>query len=156
MACPARRAKLQSPSMSVDVRILSLADLAVLANIADDVFDQSPDAHWTAAFLASPNHHLAVAVQRELVVGMATAVHYFHPDKPPELWINEVGVAPSYRGRGLGHRLIAALLEVGTRLGCRQAWTLTDADNTASRRLFASLGGREAPPGTVMIDLDLA
>ena len=29
-------------------------------------------------------------------------VHYVHPDKAPELWVNEVSIAPAYRGRGLG------------------------------------------------------
>ena len=57
---------------------------------------------WTAEFLADSRHHLAVAVDEGRVVGMASAVHYVHPDKPPELWINEVGVAPTHRGLGIG------------------------------------------------------
>ena len=31
-------------------------------------------------------------MDEEQIVGFASAVHYVHPDKPPELWINEMGV----------------------------------------------------------------
>jgi len=41
-----------------------------------------------------PRHHLVVAVEH-VVVGFCSAVDYIQPDKPPELWINEVGVAPT-------------------------------------------------------------
>jgi hypothetical protein len=34
-----------------------------------------------------------MATAGDTVVGFASAVHYVHPDKAPELWINEVGVA---------------------------------------------------------------
>jgi hypothetical protein len=37
-----------------------------------------------------------VARDASVVVGFASGVHYVHPDKSPELWINEVGVARSH------------------------------------------------------------
>ena len=74
---------------------------------------------------------------------MASAVHYVHPDKPPDLWINEVGVASSHRGRGIGQALLATLFEHGRALGCAEAWVLTDEENAAARRLYARAGGRE-------------
>ena len=80
--------------MSIAIRILGPADASLLGNVARDVFDNPVDPRWTAEFLADPRHHLVVAVERGQVVGMTTAVHYVHPDKPPELWVNEVGVAP--------------------------------------------------------------
>jgi hypothetical protein len=36
-----------------------------------------------------------------VVVGFASGVTYLHPDKPIELWINEVGVAKSHQGQGI-------------------------------------------------------
>ena len=86
---------------------------------------------------------------------MASAVHYVHPDKPPELWINEVGVAPTHRGLGIGRRLLEALFERGRALGCRQAWVGTEASNTAARRLYAAAGGVEAPEPFVMVEFRL-
>jgi hypothetical protein len=37
------------------------------------------------------------------------------------------------------------LFDAGRALGCTQAWVLTDRDNTAAMRLYASVGG---DPGT--------
>ena len=81
--------------MSITIRILGVNDKAILNNVASDVFDQPVDSRWTTEFLEDPRHHLAVAIDDELVLGMASAVHYVHPDKAPELWINEIGVASS-------------------------------------------------------------
>jgi len=69
-------------------------------NVTAEVFDNPINAEWTREFLADPRHHIAVAIDDGLVVGFASGVHYIHPDKPAELWINEVGVAPAHRRRG--------------------------------------------------------
>jgi aminoglycoside 6'-N-acetyltransferase I len=83
-------------------------------------------------------------------------VHYLHPDKPPELFINEVGVAPSHHRQGLGHRVVQELLERGRALGCRLAWVLTSQTNTPAMRLYAGLGGSEASEeGQVMFEFSL-
>ena len=129
----------------ITIRMLSPADAAVLNDVAPDVFDQAVDPRWSAAFFADPRHHLAVALIGERVVGMASAVHYVHPDKPPELWINEVGVSSLHRRQGIGKRLLAALLAHGRTLGCTEAWLGTEPDNVAARRLYAAAGGAEEP-----------
>ena len=130
--------------MPVEIRILGPGDAEVLRNVAPDVFDGPIDPELTAEFLADPRHHLAVAIDHGLVVGMASGVHYVHPDKPAELWVNEVGIAPTYHGRGLGRRVMAALLSHGRTLGCIEAWVLTHHENAAARRMYAAVGGMEA------------
>jgi GNAT superfamily N-acetyltransferase len=137
------------------IRILGPGDAAVLGHVAGGVFDNAVDPRWTAEFLADLRHHLVVAVDEGLVVGMASAVHYVHPDKPPELWINEVGVAPTHRKHGIGRRLLDALFERGRSLGCRQAWVATGPGNVAARRLYAAAGGRESPEPFVMVEFEL-
>ena len=73
-------------------------------------------------------------------VGFVSAVHYEHPDKPaPELWINEVGVVDACQGRGVGTRLMQAMLEHGRALGCTEAWVTTHPDNEAANALYAKL-----------------
>jgi aminoglycoside 6'-N-acetyltransferase I len=109
-----------------------------------DVFDNAVDARLLREFLDDPRHHIAVAIFDGQVVGMATAVHYVHPDKPQELWINEVGVGTAFRGRGIGGALLAALKARGRELGCTEAWVLTEPGNLAARRLYAGAGGSEA------------
>ncbi len=134
--------------MSIIFRVLGPGDADVLGRVAEGVFDHALDPRWTAEFLADPRHHLAVAVDEAheggpLVVGMASGVHYVHPDKAPQLWVNEVGVAPPYQNRGVGRQLLAALFERGRALGCREAWLGTEEDNAAARRLYAAVGGVE-------------
>src|SRR3954470_7212717 len=105
--------------MTPTVRILGSDESSVLDHVAPDVFDNPVHPRWTAEFLADSRHHLAVAIDEGEVVGMASAVHYVHPDKPPELWVNEVSVAPTHRAQGVGRRLLEALFERGRSLGCR-------------------------------------
>ena len=134
----------------IEIKLLRRDDEPLLANVAAGVFDQTVDMHLTKEFLGDSRHHLAVAVEDGLVVGMASAVHYVHPDKPPQLWINEISVAPTHRGRGLGKALLAGVLGVGRALGCSEAWVLADRPNLAAMRLYAALGGRECPNTQVM------
>jgi aminoglycoside 6'-N-acetyltransferase I len=140
--------------MPVTVRILGPDDRVVLQHVAPDVFDGPVDARWSAEFLADPRHHLAVAIEDGLVVGMASALHYIHPDKPPELWVNEVGVAPTHQRQGIGRQTLAALLAHARTVGCREAWVLTSADNGAARWMYAAVGGREEE-SPVMIAFNL-
>lgn len=137
------------------VRLLGPDDAGVLDHVASDVFDDDVNARWAAEFIADPRHHLAVALDRTTVVGMASGVHYVHPDKSPELFVNEVGVAPTHQGQGIGRRLMQALLDHGRALGCREAWVLTDYSNAAARRLYASVGGVDAPEPTLMVSFPL-
>jgi GNAT superfamily N-acetyltransferase len=137
------------------IRILESDDSSVLDRVAPGVFDNPVDPHWTAEFLADTRHHMAVAIDEDRVVGMASAVHYIHPDKPPELWINEVAVAPTHRAQGIGRRLLEALFELGRVLGCRQAWVATEPGNTPARRLYAAAGGEEAPEPFIMVEFRL-
>src|SRR6516164_5505338 len=142
--------------MALEIKFLGPQDAGVLANIAADVFDDPIDAGRADEFLADPRHHLAVAVEDSCVVGFVSAVHYVHPDKPrPELWINEIGVAATHRGRGLGTRLLRALFDVARGLGCAEAWVLTDRANTAALRLYAAAGSTEAPTDHVMFTFKL-
>ena len=141
--------------MSVIVRLLGSDEAAILDNVAADVFDNDVDPRWSAEFCADPRHHLAVALDDDLVVGMASAVHYVHPDKAPELWINEVGVAPTHWQQGIGAQLMQALFARGRELGCATAWVATEPANTAARRLYGSVGGVEVAEPFVMIDFDL-
>lgn len=139
----------------LETRILDSSDQAILANVAPDVFDNALDPRLVREFLGDPRHHLAVAIAGGQVIGFASGVHYVHPDKPAELWINEVGVSADHQGRGVGKAVVRALLEHGRRLGCEQAWVLTDDTNTAAMRLYGSVGGRVEPVPSVMFTFEL-
>lgn len=142
-------------SSDVTVRLLGPDDAPVLGQVLPGVFDNAVDPRYTAEFFADPRHHLAVALAGETVVGMASALHYVHPDKPPEMYVNEVGVAPAYRNQGVGRGLLKVLLAHGRTLGCTEAWLGTEYGNAAARRLYAAAGGKEEDEGTVVVWFDL-
>jgi len=147
---PLRRVYFDKHIVGADIRILKSGDEAILNNIAPDVFDNALQPALVAEFLRDERHHLAVAIEDGQVVGFASGVHYVHPDKQPELWINEVGVAPSHHRRGIGKTIIGALLQHAKSLGCKEAWVLTERANRAAMRLYASAGGEEAQSDQVM------
>ena len=139
--------------MPTDIKILGPDDLNVLSNIASDVFDNRIDQQFATEFLDDPRHHLAAAIDDGQVVGFASAVHYVHPDKPPELWINEVGVAPGHQGRGIGRALMRSLFELARTLECKEAWVLAEGSNEGAQRFYTALGGE--PSSAVMFSFRL-
>jgi ribosomal protein S18 acetylase RimI-like enzyme len=136
--------------VSVVVRVLGADEAHVLDRVAVDVFDNAVDPRWCAEFFADPRHHLVVALDGAVVVGMASGVHYVHPDKAPELWINEVGVAPTHEGRGIGRQLVSTLVAHGAGLGCREAWVLTSPTNEAAKRMYRAAGAEPDEELSVM------
>ena len=115
----------------------------MLGRVADGVFDGPVRQDRARAFLNDPSHLIAVAVAEGTVVGMATGVVYLHPDKPPQLWVNEVGTGDDWLRRGVATRTLRALLDEGERRGCRYAWLGTEAGNGPARALYRALGGEE-------------
>ncbi len=140
----------------VTVRMLGPSEHAALAQVEPDVFDAPPDPDLAREFLADPRHHLAVALTPAgRIVGMASGVHYVHPDKPPQMFINEVGVSAGHEGRGLGRQLMAALLQRAAELGCTEAWTATEPDNERAQALYSRAGGVKDPTPFVMFSFPL-
>ena len=138
------------------IRLLGPTDADVLKRVAPGVFDHDVDARLTAEFLADPRHHLIVAIDADQTVGFVSAVHYVHPDKPQQLWLNEVGVAETHRRMGVGRMLMDRALELGKSLECTDVWVLTDAENTAACRLYERAGGQASSSVMYSFPLDTA
>ena len=141
--------------MTLVVRVLEDGDQGLLGRVAPDVFDHDVDPALADAFLRDPRLHLVGAVADDRVVGFVSAVDYWHPDKPRELWINEVGIAPFWRHRGVGTRLLKQTLDHAQALGCREAWVLTEPDNAAALALYSKAGGVRSPTYSVMFTFHL-
>jgi len=141
--------------MSVEIRLLGPNDAAVLDRCAEDVFDNAVSPRLADEFLSDARHHLVVAIDDGLVVGMATAIHYINPDKPPQLFISEVGVSSSHRSRGIGRAMLDSLVRRATELGCTEAWVLTDRDNVAARRMYESAGAKTPPDDSIMYTIPI-
>jgi ribosomal protein S18 acetylase RimI-like enzyme len=129
--------------MALLIRVLGRGDERILKNVAASLFDNLLDENLTTEFFGDPRHHMTVAVDDGLVVGFASAVHHKHPDKAPQLRINQVAVAPQHRRLGLAKALLRELLEVGRIHRCSVAWALTTRANAAATALYSSVGGIE-------------
>lgn len=124
---------------------LSRETSALLSNVAADVFDEPVQQRFLEAFVNDARHVMFVAVESGQVVGMGSAVEYFHPDKPPQLWINEIGVSPAFQRRGIGRAIVDALVNEAKARGCVFAWLGTAHDNVAGQACFASVKDVSAP-----------
>jgi ribosomal protein S18 acetylase RimI-like enzyme len=140
----------------IEIKLLTSADSHYLSNVAEDVFDDPIVESAAHEFLNDPRHRLFVALDDNLIVGFVSAVIYVHPDKSaPELWINEVGVAPTHQRQGIGKLLLQAVLEEAKRAGCMEAWVLTERENRAAMTLYKSAGGDETLPDPTMFTFKL-
>ena len=132
-------------SMHIEITRLTAGDAALLDRVADDVFDAPVDPRRLAAYLAEPNHLMIVARADGEVVGQCAAVIHRHPDKPTELYVDEVGVTPALWRRGIARQMLDAMFALGKALGCEEAWVGTEPDNDGARRLYESRGVTAEP-----------
>ena len=139
---------------TLEVRVLDATDESIFERVKAGVFDNKLNPSLTAEFLHDPRHHIAVALEDAIVIGIASAVHYIHPDKPAELWINEVSVAEAYQNRGIGKQLMRALFDLGKSIGCKQAWVLAEKRNKGAIRFYKALSGKAS--SAVMFEFELS
>jgi ribosomal protein S18 acetylase RimI-like enzyme len=125
---------------SYQIKQLQVGDEAVLERVAADVFDEAINPKLLEAYLAQANHHMIVALQNGQVVGQIRAVIHKHPDRPSELYIDNLGVTPSLQRQGVATKLFSAMLELGKNLGCEDAWLATEQDNAQAQGFYETYG----------------
>jgi ribosomal protein S18 acetylase RimI-like enzyme len=129
--------------MDFEVRRLGPDDEEAV-HAARSLFDGPPESRATRRFLVEPTHHLLVAYDGDVPLGFVSGVELTHPDKGSEMFLYELGVDESARGRGVGRTLVRALADLAREQRCYDMWVLADADNAAARSTYARAGGREA------------
>ncbi len=135
----------------ITIRLLGPDDAAVLDRVHPDAFDNPIDPALAWAFLQTGVNSLAVALRVGEVVGFASGTVLMHPDKAPQLFINEVSVAEPFRRRGVARRMVRRLIDAARDRGCDGFWLATEAENDPARGLYRCLGARETG-GIVMYD----
>jgi aminoglycoside 6'-N-acetyltransferase I len=81
---------------------------------------------------------MIVALADGVVVGQCAAVIHRHPDKVSELYIDEVGVSPTFQRQGIARKMLDAMFAIGREHGCEEAWVGTEPDNVTARALYES------------------
>jgi len=122
--------------MEVEIRRVAAADEAIFERVEADLLDVPIVPARLAAYLRELSHHMIVALHDGNIVGQVAAVIHRHPDKPTELYIDEVGVAPAFQRQGIARKMLDAMFALGRELGCEEAWVGTEPDNLPARRLY--------------------
>jgi len=122
--------------MTVSIRRIEALDKTLFQRIAPDVFDDPIDPDRLEAYLAAPGHVMVLALEDGLVVGQCAGVIHRHPDKPTELYVDEVGTASTHRRQGVARAMLDELFAWGRELGCAEAWLGTELDNIAANALY--------------------
>jgi ribosomal protein S18 acetylase RimI-like enzyme len=126
--------------------------------LSADLFDGPVDPDFLDRFLGFPNAPdprsiLILAESDGMVVGFASGLVQDHPDKPPSLFIIELGVNEAAQRQGIGLALLQAIRDEGRIQGCTSSWVLTEGDNVVARALYRRAGGQETEAIT-MYDWD--
>jgi ribosomal protein S18 acetylase RimI-like enzyme len=137
----------------IAIRLAGIDDFDAIVAAGDRVFDHPVNARRAKEFLSDPRHHMMLAFEGPRIVGMASAFHYVHPDKNPQMFVNEVGVLEGYRNRGIGRALVRRLCKHAGSLGCMCAWIATEESNISARKAFVAAGGSEDRQRVVLINL---
>ena len=112
---------------------------------AESLFDDPVDLPATRAFLADARHHLLIAfTEKDEPAGFVTAVELLHPDDSnPEMFLNELGVEPQFRRRGIATALLEELIQLCNSRGCSEMWLGTEEENTPAIRTYEATGARK-------------
>jgi aminoglycoside 6'-N-acetyltransferase I len=122
--------------MAFTLKRIAAGDEALLRDIAPDVFDEPVDPDRLRVYLATGGHIMLLALDGGLVVGQCAAIIHRHPDKPTELYIDEVGTASTHRRQGIARVMLEGMFAWGRELGCTEAWLGTELDNDAANALY--------------------
>jgi ribosomal protein S18 acetylase RimI-like enzyme len=131
-----------SDSAEIIVKRLHYDDLDLLSHAVEDVFDNEIDIETAAAFLTDQSNVLLVAIVDGKLVAQLAAVILRRVDAHPELYIDNLGVAPPYQRRSIASQLLGAARDLGSRLGCGTTWALTGPTNEAACHLYGRTGAR--------------
>lgn len=135
--------------------IAGALDAALFDDLHEDVFDGPVESALLASYLADPRLHIVVALDDGHLIGMCSAMHYHHPDKPPQMWINELGVARPLRRRGIATALVSTLSDLARRLSCVEVWVIADPTAMAEG-FYTSLGWTREGERLAMFTHDLS
>ncbi len=128
--------------MAVEIRRMGPGDGALFDSIAPEVFDEPVRPRRFGAYLRAPGHLMVLALEDGVVVGQCAAVVHRHPDKPDELYVDEVGTATTHLRHGIARAMLAEMFAWGRELGCEEAWLGTEFDNEAANALYRATGGK--------------
>ena len=120
----------------VIIRLATHDDIPALIQVGDELFDNPIKPERTREFFSDDRHHLIVALDDDKIVAFASGFHYVHPDKDPQMFINEVSVLEEFQNQGIGRSIVRKLIAHAKEIGCREAWIGTEISNKAAIKAY--------------------
>lgn len=127
----------------IEYNLITADNAALLDHIEKGVYEAPIKADFLAASLANPHQILIVAVVGGAVVGKAQAYIFYFPEKPAEIYIEEIDVAKKWRRQGVATGLMEAVGAEGKKRGIAEYWLITEKDNKGARALYERTAHRE-------------
>lgn len=136
--------------MPVDITIATLDDLPALCSLLNALFtqeaefqpDEAAQRRGLTRIITQPDVGLIV-VAREggQVRGMVNLLYTVSTALGERVaLLEDMVVAPTHRGSGLGQQLLQGAIGLARAQGCRRITLLTDGDNVAARRFYEREG----------------
>ena len=126
----------------ITVRLLAEDDADVGVRIALDFSGGVVSEEHVLRFLRNKANLLFAAFADVEIAGFLTAHRLDRfKDLRKQIFIYEVDVAPGWRRKGVGRRLMDAVLETARIESSDEVFVLTSHSNTAAKRLYESVGG---------------
>lgn len=94
-------------------------------------------ATWTR--IIDPDHRMTCRLAWDDGAPVGFAIHHQHCSTwvpGDDLYLEDLFVAPTARGKGIGRALIEDLIDIGRRKGCFRLYWNTNHDNAAARKLY--------------------
>jgi len=127
-------------AMEFDVVKIDPHNTHLLEDVDTDLFDEAVVRERLDRLAEQTNSLLLLAFVKGTVVGQLLAHIHHHPDKPTELYVDDLAVANAFRRQGAATRLLERAVAIGKDRGCEELWVATEPDNEPARLLYASLG----------------
>lgn len=126
------------PDAAIHFRSPTTADGAAIWRVVTESGVLDPNSCYMYLLLCKDFAETCVVAECQgRIVGFVTG--YRPPARPDSIFLWQVGVDGSMRGRGLGKRLLAAFLQSPGAAGVNRLETTISPSNEASKALFASV-----------------
>lgn len=109
----------------------------------DFAFDAGRQRRGLTRLLAEPRDRASVLVARDdgAIAGMVSGQLVISTaEGAPSVWIEDMVVAPAFRGRGIGRALLRGVTDWAVAQGASRAQLLADSDNTSALAFYRHLG----------------
>ena len=113
---------------------------SLLSKVAEGVFDEAVDPERLKRYLGNNLNWMVVAMSDDLVIGQCMSVIHYHPDKPTELYLDEIGTGDAWRRKGVAQALMDATCARADEAGIDEIWLGTEPDNVPARGLYEKTG----------------